>query len=205
MWVGIVALIAGAGSTGALADGSAQAGESKAGVCVACHGPSGNSSNPEWPNLAEQHASYIAEQLRLFKAGNRANPVMMPMAQSLSDQDMLDVAAYYETQKPKGGEADPSYWEAGQKLYRGGDPTRQIPACIACHGPLGRGNAPGKYPALRAQHSVYTQKQLQDYAAGTRYTAQTPQTEQMKMMHAIASRLSPEDIRNVASYIQGMR
>lgn len=204
-WVGIVALIACAGSTAALAEGSVEAGETKAGICLACHGPNGNSSNPEWPNLAEQHANYIAEQLRLFRAGTRPNPVMMPMAQSLSDQDIADVAAYYAAQKPKGGEADPSYWEAGQKLYRGGDQERQIPACIACHGPLGRGNAPGKYPALRAQQSAYTQKQLKDYAAGTRYTPQAPLTEQTKMMHAIASRLSPEDMRNVASYIQGMR
>ena len=112
---------------------------------------------------------------------------------------MVDVAAYFATQKAAGLEADPSYWEAGQKLYRGGDSARNLPACIACHGPVGRGNPPAGYPMLRGQHSVYTQKQLNDYAAGAR---PGPNAE---IMRTIASRMTAEEIRNVSSYIQGMR
>jgi cytochrome c553 len=121
------------------------------------------------------------------------------MAATLTDDDIADLAAYYSAQVPTGLEADPSYWKAGQKLYRGGDPARNIPACIACHGPTGKGNPPAGYPSLRAQHAAYTQKQLQAYVAGTR------PGDQAQIMKTIAQRLTAEDIRNLASYIQGIR
>src|SRR5690349_6308945 len=98
-------------AAGPFAAGKVAGGEAKAALCTACHGPSGNSVNPEWPRLAGQSAVYIAEQLRLFKAGVRDNPVMKPLAASLSDQDINDVAVYYEAQTPTGLEADPSYWK----------------------------------------------------------------------------------------------
>ncbi len=180
-------------------EGSADAGAGKSAVCVACHGMNGNSTNPEWPNLAGQQAQYIARQLQLFRSGKRADPLMSPMATDLSDEDIVDLAAYYAAQTPAGLEADPSYWEAGQALYRGGNTERSIPACIACHGPVARGNGPAAYPALRAQHATYTQKQLQAYASGTR------NGEQAHIMRTIAERLSPEEVRNLSSYIQGLR
>ena len=74
----------------------------------ACHGPNGNSANPEWPRLAGQSAVYIAEQLRLFKAGIANNPIMKPLASTLSDQDISDLAVYYQAQTVAGLEADPS-------------------------------------------------------------------------------------------------
>jgi cytochrome c553 len=200
LWVGVVMFVAGAVLTAtAQAQGSAEAGATKAAVCLACHGLNGNSTSGEWPSLAGQNANYVAEQLRLFRTGKRNNPVMMPLAMGLSDEDIADLAAYYAAQKPTGLEADPSYWQAGEKLYRGGNVAKNVPACIACHGPLGRGNAPAAYPALRAQQSVYTQKQLNDYAAALR------PGEKAKIMESIAKRMSADDIRNVASYIQGMR
>ncbi len=190
--------------------GSADAGASKAAVCTACHGVNGNSSNPEWPNLAGQNAVYIREQLGMFKAKKRNNPVMQPIVDPLTDQDMADLAAFFAAQTPTGLEADPSYWKAGEALYRAGDPARSIPACVACHGPAGQGNAGAGYPALRAQHSVYTVKQLQDYLTKNRYRdAANPEkvnaTRNSAMMTTIAARLSPEDIRNLASYVQGLR
>lgn len=199
------------GTSAALAAGKAEDGASKAGTCLACHGAMGNSTNPEWPSLAGQNAHYVYQQLKLWHANSRvdASNLMPPMAAPLSDQDMQDLAAYYAQQTPTGLEADPSYWQAGQALYRGGDKARNIPACMACHGPIGRGNPAAGYPALRAQHSVYTVKQLTNYAAGTRYlkdakgvSAGGPNSE---IMHTIAGRLTQEDIRNLASYIQGMR
>jgi cytochrome c553 len=189
------------------AHGSAQNGATKAAVCSACHGPNGNSSNPEWPRLAGQSAVYIAEQLRLFRAGTRNNPIMKPLATTLSDQDISDLAVYYEAQTVSGLEADPSFWKAGADLYRRGDMARNIPACIACHGPVGRGNLAAGYPALRAQESVYVVKQLNDYASGARYsgTNVTQADPNSVMMFTIAKRLTPEDIRNLASYVQGIR
>jgi cytochrome c553 len=188
--------------------GNVQNGATKAAVCGACHGPNGNSANPEWPNLAGQSSVYVEEQLHLFKENVRNSPVMAPIVAPLTDTDIKDVSAYFATQTPQGLEADPSYWKAGDRLYRRGDKTRNIPACIACHGPIGRGNLAAGYPALRAQHSVYTVKQLNDYANGTRYPGATPEKPPGKnapIMGTIAKRLSAEDIRDVSSYIQGMR
>jgi cytochrome c553 len=188
--------------------GKVEAGASKTAACTACHGPNGNSANPDWPRLASQSAVYIAEQLKLFKTQVRNNPVMMPMASGLSDQDVNDVAVYYEAQTLQGLEADPSYWKAGEALYKRGDRARNIPACAACHGPGGRGNLAAGYPALRAQQSVYVVKQLNDYATGARYPgAKNPAQPSRNgaMMLTIAKRLTPEDMRNVASYVQGLR
>ena len=179
--------------------GNPEAGATKATVCAACHGANGNSTNPEWPSLAGLGADYIAEQLKNFKDGKRANPVMMPMAASLSPDDMADIGAYFNSLPNTGLEADPSFWQAGEKLYRGGDAGRQIPACMACHGPTGRGNDPAKFPALRGQQSGYVVKQLNDYASGTRNTGPNG------VMQTVAKRLTPDDIRNLASYIQGIR
>jgi cytochrome c553 len=183
----------------ALPAGNVQTGATKAIVCQACHGANGNSTNPEWPSLAGVGADYIAEQLKNFKEGKRANPVMMPNAMSLSANDMADLGAYFDSLVNTGLEADPSYWQAGEKLYRGGDAARGIPACMACHGPTGRGNEPAKFPALGGQQSVYVSKQLNDYASGARNTGPNG------IMQTIAKRLSPEDIRNLASYLQGLR
>jgi cytochrome c553 len=190
------------------ADGSVADGTAKAGTCLACHGLNGNSTNPEWPSLAGQNAVYIAEQLRLFRAGVRSNPIMQPMAATLKDKDISDLAVYYAAQTPTGAEADPSYWQAGDHLYRRGDRARNIPACIACHGPVGNGNPAAGYPALRAQHAVYTVKQLNDYASGARYQGAPDATKASRNGHVmitIAKRLNAEDIRNLASYIQGLR
>jgi len=197
----------GGASTLPFGNGSVQDGATKAAVCSSCHGPNGNSVNPEWPRLAGQNAMYIAEQLHLFRSGIRDNPVMKPMAAGLSDKDISDLAVYYEAQTPQGLEADPSYWQAGEALYRRGNSARNIPACVACHGPVGRGNPAAGYPALQAQQSVYVMKQLNDYASGKRYTAPNPAQASRNgvMMFTVAKRLTPDDMRNVAAYVQGMR
>ncbi len=188
-------------------DGKVADGATKAAVCAACHGPNGNSVNPEWPRLAGQSAAYVAEQLRLFRSGVRDNPTMKPLAATLKDQDIDDLAVYYEAQTPTGLEADPSYWQAGEAVYLSGDRAREVPACVACHGPVGRGNLAAGYPALRAQQSVYVVKQLNDYASGARYAgANAPAGDpNAMMMLTIAKRLTPEEMRDVASYVQGMR
>jgi cytochrome c553 len=183
----------------ALPAGNAQNGAAKAAVCKACHGANGNSVNPEWPSLAGLGADYIADELQNFKDGKRVNPVMQPMAASLSTQDMQDIGAYFDSLVNTGLEADPSDRQAGEKLYRGGDKARDIPACMACHGPTGAGNEPAKFPALRGQHSAYIAKPLNGYVAGTRPPGAAG------IMPTIAKRLSPDDIRNLSSYIQGLR
>lgn len=199
LWILSITISGAIVSNSALAVGSVEAGASKAVVCQACHGANGNSANPDWPSLAGIGADYIAEQLKNFKDGKRTNPVMMPNVANLSADDMADLGAYFDSLTNTGLEADPSYWQAGEKLYRGGDQARGIPACMACHGPTGRGNEPAKFPALRGQQSVYLAKQLNDYASGARATGPNG------IMQTIAKRLSPDDIRNLASYLQGIR
>jgi len=200
----------------ACSQGSAEAGATKAATCLACHGTNGNSVNPLWPKLAGQNAAYIATQLRHFhekrrtgKADDTTAQLMPPMAAALSEQDIQDLAAYYSLQTPTGGEANPEYWKAGQKLYHGGDRARGIPACAACHGPLGSGNPAAGYPQLRAQHAEYITHELESYRARTRYSLDEKGNrkggDNANMMHSIVDRLSAEDIRNVAAYLEGMR
>ena len=196
-WIAsVLATLCIAGSADA---GDAAAGAQKAAVCAACHGASGSSVNPEWPNLAGQHESYVAEQLTNFKQGDRTNTLMSPMATALTESDMQDLGAHFAKQTPTGLEADPANWKNGEKLYRGGDTERGLPACIACHGPQGKGNAPAKYPALRAQHGVYTYNQLKAFADGTR---RTPGND---IMQVVAAKLTDEEMRALASYLQGLR
>lgn len=189
--------------------GDAEAGSAKAATCTACHGVNGNSINPEWPVIAGQNEAYAREQIIRIRENHRPVPVMYPIVQNLSDQDVADLAAFFATQTPAGLESDPSYWQEGQRLYRFGDSARGIPACAACHGPVGRGIPAAGYPALQAQHAVYTQKQLNDYAADGRYARDAEGRFQAgpnaAMMYTIAKRLTPEDRRNIASYIQGVR
>jgi len=182
------------------AEGDPEAGAQKAAVCGACHGLNGHQNiNPEWPNLAGQHASYIESQLGLFKQGVRDNPVMMPNATILSDQDMADLAAYFSRQPVQGLEADPSLYEQGEALYQGGDASRGLPACIACHGPQGKGNGPAQYPAVRAQHSLYAYNQLKAYASGERSAVSND------IMQTVAAKLTDQEMRALASYMQGLR
>ena len=77
--------------------------------------------------------------------------------------------------------------------------ARAIPACMACHGPTGKGNSAAKFPALRGQQPVYVIKQLNDYASGTRTTGPNG------IMQTIAKRLTPDDMKNLAAYLQGIR
>ncbi|HUR40488.1 MAG TPA: c-type cytochrome [Verrucomicrobiae bacterium] len=181
--------------------GNAEAGAAKAATCVACHGPGGNSANPEWPKLAGQHARYISEQLKYFKSGDRKNPVMNAQAQPLSEQDMKDLAAYFSQQKAKPGVGSPDAVKVAEKLYRAGDASRGVPACLACHGPQGNGNAGAGYPRIGGQHAKYTAgalRQLRGLAG-----APIPNAN-LQAMATIAARLTDAEIEALASYINGL-
>ena len=182
-----------------VAAGSKEAGQAKAAVCGGCHGMDGNSLSPEWPNLAAQNEVYIVRQLKAFHAGERQNPLMSPMAAILSEQDMADVAAFFSSQTVRGGETDPSMLKLGQRVYRGGNIDDKVMACIGCHGPQGKGNAPAGWPSLHGQHATYVAAQLRAYKAGTRTT------DPNQIMRNMAAALSEEEIDAVASYVQGLR
>lgn len=186
-------------ASSAFAAGDAAAGQAKAAACAACHGPDGNSFNPEWPKLAGQHPDYIVKQLKDFKAGVRQNPLMSPMAAPLSDQDILDLAAFFSSQKTQLGEADPNLVAAGEKLYRGGNVASGVSACAACHSPTGTGNPAAMFPRVSGQYAAYVAKQLQDFKTGARTN------DAGQMMRNIAAKMTNEEIQAVASYMQGLR
>jgi cytochrome c553 len=157
----------------------------------------------------------VAHPLALFKAGVRTSgmaAVMAPMAAPLSAQDMRDVGAFFAQQKAGAGIADDSavtsgpyagmkFYEVGQKLFRGGDPARGIPACMACHGPAGTGNPGPAFPHIGGQQSAYVVRRLQEYRTGTT----TEQDHHLfDMMATVAKNLSDEEIQALGSYLQGL-
>lgn len=184
-----------------LVNGDIEAGKAKSITCGACHGADGNSVNPVWPSLAGQHATYAVAQLQAFKSGSRSEPLMLGQVMTLSDEDMRNLAVYFASMPAAAkAVADPSTVDRGQRLYRGGDRDNNSAACIACHGPTGRGNPAAAYPSLKGQYATYTAAQLRAYASGARQS-----DGPTKIMRDIASSLSEEDIVAVASYIQGLQ
>ena len=194
-------LLSGAAWAQGLVDGSAEAGKAKALTCGACHGPDGNSVNPVWPSIAGQHPTYIVEQLQAFKSGTRTEPLMLGQTMLLTDDDMRNLAVYFSglTTATK-VIADPATLDYGQRLYRGGSRENSTPACIACHGPNGRGNPAAGYPSLKGQYAAYIAKQLREYASGERRSDGAT-----RVMRDIAAKLSEEDIVAVSSYVQGLQ
>jgi cytochrome c553 len=165
-------------------------------VCAACHGPDGNSPIPANPILAGQHGDYIALQLAAFKSGTRPSPIMQGMAAGLSPEDMRNVGAYYEAQKPAPNVArDKALAMRGQQIWRGGIKTTHVPACAACHGASGAG-IPIQYPRLAGQHADLAFGWLKAFASGARPHA---------VMGQVAVRMSEADMKAVAEYAAGLR
>ena len=180
------------------AAGDAAAGKDKSVTCAGCHGADGNSPNPIWPKLAGQHASYTVKQLKDFKAGNRTNPTMSPMAAPLSEQDKQDLAAHFSGLSGSTGTANPDMVALGEKIYRGGNTDTGVSACAGCHSPSGVGNPAAGFPAVAGQHAAYVTAQLNAFKDGTRGN------DAARMMQNIAARMSSAEIEAVASYIQGL-
>jgi cytochrome c553 len=186
----------------ASATGDPQAGAAKAAMCGGCHGPDGNSPAPMFPKLAGQRADYIAKQLRDFRSGRRVDPIMVGMVATLSEQDMADVAAHFESLDIRAGSADPKLVEAGRKLYREGRPEEGLLACIGCHGPDGagfNGAIQGGFPAVGGQHPEYLEKQLKGFREGQR------QNDWAGLMQTVASQLTDADIEAVTAYLTTLR
>jgi cbb3-type cytochrome c oxidase subunit III len=179
--------------------GDATAGQAKAAVCGACHGPDGNSMAPNFPKLAGQGERYLTKQLHDIKSGKRTVLEMTGLLTNLSDQDLADIAAYFSSQKGSVGAADEKLVARGQDLFRGGKVDQGMPACTGCHSPNGAGNAAAGFPHLGGQHAQYVTKQLTDFREGNR----TNDGDTM-VMRSIAAKLSNKDIEAVSSYIQGL-
>lgn len=180
-------------------------------VCAACHGVEGLSVAPANPNLAGQHAEYIASQLDHFKLGLRKNPVMAAMSATVSAEDAKTLGVYFSEKKPKAGAAkDKALAEIGQKIYRGGNSKTGLPACASCHSPTGAG-LPIQYPRLAGQYPDYLYAQLQGFVKGDRggeiksADGKVIEDVQGKIMAALAAKMSDREMRAVAEYISGLR
>ena len=127
--------------------------------CAACHGVDGNSDSALWPNLAGQHAEYLALQLRAFRDGERYNPAMTPYVSDLTDDDIESLADFYASQAPVvAANGDSDLVHRGQQLAG---------SCSACHGYAGVPVA-NRWPVLAGQHAAYLQQQLNRYKIGER-------------------------------------
>ncbi|MDM8546345.1 c-type cytochrome [Candidatus Venteria ishoeyi] len=176
-----------------------EAGKQKATtVCVACHGVDGNSLADAFPKVAGQQSTYIVNQLKAFKAGARKNPLMAPQAAGLTEQDMINLAAYYSQQTMSQGSADEAAAKQGEALYRGGNADKNLPACMACHGPSGSGIAPS-YPRLGGQYAKYLETRIAAIAQGEHSGNANGQ-----MMQDVAKRMSAKEIKAVSGYIAGL-
>lgn len=166
-------------------------------VCAACHGADGNGVITLNPKLAGQHPDYLTKQLHDFKAGKRANAVMLGMVANLSDEDINGLANYFATQTPTLGKAKSNgKGSLGEKIYRGGIAATNVPACAACHGANGEG-LPKRFPRISGQHADYTAQQLKIFRTSERANA--------PMMQVIATKMTDAEMQAVADYIQGLR
>ena len=166
-------------------------------ACVACHGAAGNSTITQNPKLAGQHEAYIQKQLHNFKGPDRNNAIMTGIAKALGEDDVRNIAAFLEQQKPAPGSArNKNTVDLGKKIYRAGIAEKHVPACAGCHGPNGAG-IPAQYARIAGQHQDYTIAQLTNFRTGTRANS--------AQMTAVGKRMSDEEMQAVADYIAGLK
>jgi len=202
----ILTLLLGLGAinTAMALEGNAEAGKTKSAMCAACHGVDGNSLVPMYPKLAGQGAAYIAKQLAEFKAGvmsggkeGRVDPVMGGMTMALTEQDMIDLGAYYQAQKATAGNGSTD--ALGKSLYFNGDAERGITACVACHSIDGHGMSSAGFPGVANQNVDYLKAQLTKFRDGSRAN------DRNAMMRNIAIKLEDADIAALTQYMSSLK
>lgn len=172
--------------------------------CAACHGADGNSISTDWPKLSGQNQRYLYEQLMYFRDGDRMNALMMsvtPYLQTLSDDDLKNIAAFYSQYKTTVGQAknDEELLSLGTQLYRFGNIKKQIPACTSCHAVYGQGNSLAGYPAVSGQQIGYLTSSLKAYRSKERNSG-----ESSIIMQSIAENLTDYEIEALANYMHGL-
>ena len=168
------------------------------GVCGTCHGVSGNSKNPMFPRLAGQKAWYLEQQLKEFRDHTRGDAYavgyMWGMANQLSNATIVALAKYFSQQKAGPGTQRPAPVIAeGNQIYHRGIPTQGVPACAACHGLKGLGNA--HFPRVAGQHAEYILKQLNAFRTNMR---------DVFIMHGITMTLHAKQEKAVADYLASL-
>ncbi|MCO5397536.1 c-type cytochrome [Ralstonia soli] len=160
-------------------------------VCFGCHGDKGNSLHQGYPSLAGQPAAYLQTQLHNFASGARSNPNMGPLAMTMGDAQIKDLAGYFSRATPVANhyfKPDPQLRVKGLQLVEAGN-------CAACHGAQLMGH--DQFPRLAGQGYDYILAQFDAFAAGTR-------SEPTGMMKRIAESASPEDRKAMANYLASL-
>lgn len=176
--------------------GDPAAGKDKSAVCQGCHGEDGNSASGTFPRLAGQYANYLQKQIRDFQNELRNDPTMSGMAATVTEkQDLLDITAYFASQKQMKGTGGKGN-ERGRKIYLEGNAEGAY-GCVNCHGDNGKGKAPhnAMFPVVGGQHKEYLVKQLTDFNKADR------KNDPSGMMGDIAKKLTPAEIEDVADYL----
>jgi cytochrome c553 len=173
-------------------------GKELAAQCAGCHGDNGVSPSPDFPSLAGQLATYTYKQLQDYKNGQRTHTLMTSIATGLSDQDMADMAAWYNSlplPKNKAGKKD---LEIAERLVSEGDGKRTLPPCYTCHGSDGEGERMD-IPALAGQQAEYFAATLMAYKNGERHN------DIYSRMRVISQQLSDAEIQELAQYYQQLQ
>lgn len=179
--------------------GDAKAGEKKIAMCIGCHGIQGyQASFPEIykvPMISGQGAKYIVAALSAYKQGDRKHPTMRSIADSLSDQDMADVAAYYAADG--GATATPA--KAAEATGKAADLLKKG-ACVSCHGENFNKPIDPAYPKIAGQHADYLFVALKAYK-----TENNPNVGRSNgVMAGIAKQFSNAELKELSKYVSGL-
>ncbi len=167
-------------------------------LCSICHGPGGTTTSELFPQLAGEPAPYFINQMKAFRDKSRADEnarrFMWGISSRLSDEDIQQLAAYYESQPPvhPGKISDQSKYELGKNIFTNGHPDKGVPPCMSCHGEKGEGKE--TTPRLGGQHESYLKRQLKVFYGNDRPAATA--------MHEVVKGLSESDIEAIAHYLQ---
>lgn len=177
--------------------GNPVAGKQKSELCQGCHGEVGISIEGMAPKLAGQYAKYIEKQVHDFQSGVRIHEIMSAVAQTVSDDDLADITAYFASQTKMKGDGHDN--ELGKKLFLHGDMTRMMVACVNCHGVDGKGKSPDNpvFPVLGGQHKDYLRGQLINFRDGDRGNSPGG------VMNIITQKLTDEELDALADYVSG--
>ena len=148
--------------------------------CVSCHGPTGISQIPEWPNIAGQPYTYLLQQLQDFKSGARKHPMMQPVIAAVASTDLKTLAKHFSEQTP-------SIPKAADKAVTAKAVPASAATCVACHD----SKAMPSNPSIAGQKATYLEEQLRAFRAGTRKNA---------TMEPMAKGLSDQDIQGLAEH-----
>jgi len=185
--------------TTALSGGNPQLGKSKVALCVGCHGTDGNSTSTDYPKLASQGEEYLIKQITDFKTGARVEDYMTPMAETVKNEDIADIAAYFSSLPIKTASVKNVNTEQGEKIYTTGIASKGLAACVTCHGEDGKGIPLAKFPSIANQIPEYTAKTLKDFRGGVRHN------DPQKMMQTIANKLSDVEISALSVFVANMK